>query len=61
MVLSSLAHEFGHGIRLGDTVKGHQRPVVTRQVGAEVWRAVYEVRPGKRNRSLALISLLIKK
>ena len=40
--------------------KGMARFTVTKKVGAETFRAVFEVRPGKRNRAIALISLVIK-
>lgn len=40
--------------------RGLDRIVASKQIGAETYRAVFEVRPGKRNRSLALISLVVK-
>ncbi len=50
------------GIRLSDkpSVHGLQMIVVWKQIGEEVFRAVFEVRPGKKNRALALWSLVIK-
>lgn len=47
-------------IALGDTVSGHQRLVVKSTIAGEVMRWVFEIRQGKRNRSLALVSLVIK-
>lgn len=40
---------------------GLQTIVAWKRIGEERFRAVFEVRPGKNNRSLALISLVIKK
>lgn len=40
--------------------EGRRRFVVFKNIGVEVFRAVFEDRPGKRNRSVALVSLLIK-
>ena len=40
--------------------EGQDRIVVTWEVGAETLRAVWEVRPGHKNRALALISLVVK-
>lgn len=34
--------------------------VATKQIGSEVFRCVYQVRPGKKNRALSLLSLVIK-
>ena len=31
-----------------------------REIGGEMFRAVFEVRAGKRNRALTLVSLVIK-
>ncbi len=42
------------------TMHGLESLVAWLQIGAEVFRAVFEVRPGKRNRALALLSLVIK-
>lgn len=48
-------------IALGKTSGiGRERLVVTKQIGNEVFRAVFEVLPGKRNRSVALVALTIK-
>lgn len=44
-------------ISLGTTA---DRFVVWKRIGDEVFRAVFEDRPGKKNRSVALISLVIK-
>jgi len=43
-----------------ETGKDLQGVVAVKRFGAEVYRAVFEVRPGKRNRSLALKTLVIK-
>ena len=40
--------------------KGLARFVVTKKIGDETFRAVFEVRPGKKNRAVALVSLSIK-
>lgn len=56
----SVLAEYG-GIRLGDsTVHGLQTIVVWKQIETDVFRCVFEVRPGKKNRALALWSLVIK-
>lgn len=48
-------------IKLGDkSYQGSDRVVVMKTIGRETYRCVFEVRPGKRNRSLSLISLVIK-
>ena len=48
-------------IEMGKTSgSGRDRLIVTKQIGNEVFRAVFEVLPGKRNRSLALVALAIK-
>jgi hypothetical protein len=39
---------------------GHQTLVATKRIGLETFKAVFEVLPGKRNRALALLSLVIK-
>ena len=49
------------GIRLGAlSVHGLQTIVVWKQIGEEMYRCVFEVRPGKKNRALALWSMVIK-
>lgn len=40
---------------------GNAMIIAWKQVGEEVFRCVFEVRPGKKNRSLALWSLVIKR
>ena len=49
-------------IQLSDKLSMHGQSmlVVWKQIGNEVFRCVFEVRPGKRNRALALWSLVIK-
>lgn len=42
-------------------MNGMQRLVVTKQVGKELMRWVFEVRAGKKNRALSLLSLVIKR
>lgn len=42
------------------TAKEMPAIVVTKEIDGELYRAVFEVRPGKRNRALALVSLVIK-
>ncbi len=39
---------------------GDPRVVVTKAIGAEEFRAVFELRPGKKNRALALLSFVVK-
>ena len=46
--------------RTGEVVGGLQRIVVTKIHGNEVFRWVFEIRPGKRNRSIVPITLAIK-
>lgn len=54
------------GLRFGSKRPGHPGPegqsrmVVTWESGAEMLRAVWEVRPGHKNRALALISFVVK-
>lgn len=47
-------------MRAGETVDGFERLVTDKKVGAETFHAVWEVRPGKKNRALALVTFLIK-
>lgn len=52
----------GSSHRPGDVSdKGLATVVATAAIGDEVFRGVFEVRPGKHNRALALISLVIKR
>lgn len=49
-------------IRLGEPADGHLRLVVSKRMeNGERFRATFEVRPGKRNRNLALVTLVIKR
>ncbi|MFI3186581.1 MAG: phage minor head protein [Methylococcaceae bacterium] len=43
-----------------DSATGLKRVVATKKIGADTFRAVFEVRPGAKNRSLVLVSLVIK-
>lgn len=49
-------------LRLGNVtgLHGLETIVATKRIGEEVFRCVFEVRPGKRNRALSLVSLVIK-
>jgi len=47
-------------IQEGIVVGGHQRLVIVKKIGAEVYRWIFELRQGKHNRSLALVTLAIK-
>lgn len=48
-------------IRAGDTSRhGNATVIATKQIGDETFRAVFAVLPGKKNRALALQSLVIK-
>jgi Phage Mu protein F like protein len=47
-------------VRTGEIVSGLQRIVVTKTHDNEVFRWVFEIRPGKRNRSIVPITLAIK-
>jgi hypothetical protein len=48
-------------LRAGEvSARGLSRIVVVTKIGAEIFRCVFEVRTGKRNMALALISLVIK-
>lgn len=49
-------------LQLSDELSMHGQPmiVVWKTIGNEVFRCVFEVRPGKKNRALALWSLVIK-
>jgi hypothetical protein len=47
--------------RAGDLSRnGNATVVASKKIGMETYRAVFEVLPGKRNRALALLSLIIK-
>lgn len=48
-------------VRTGELVDGKQRLLFIKRIGEETFEAVFEIRPGKRNRALALISLWIKR
>lgn len=49
-------------IRRGETTHGHTRLVASKQMDSgERFKATFEVRPGKRNRSLALVTLVVKR
>lgn len=43
-----------------DATTGLKRVVVTKQIGNETFRCVFEIRPGSKNRALVLVSLVIK-
>jgi hypothetical protein len=48
-------------LRAGNPSKHGNRTVVAgKSIGGELFRAVFEVLPGKKNRALALSSLVIK-
>lgn len=48
-------------IRAGNLSRnGNATVVASKKIGLEIYRAVFEVLPGKRNRALALLSLVIK-
>ncbi len=47
-------------LRAGEINKGLNTVVATKVIGDEVFRAVFQVRPGKKNRALSLLSLAIK-
>lgn len=47
-------------VRTGKIVNGMRRILFIKNVEQEIMRWVFEVRPGKKNRSLTLVSLLIK-
>lgn len=59
-LIASLLSDYDK-IRIGeDSRLGLRRIVVSKTIGGEVFRAVFEDRPGKRNRSVVLVSLVIK-
>ena len=47
-------------LRAGETVNGKSRILVDKQFEGDTLHAVFEVRPGKKNRSLALVTLVVK-
>ncbi|MEW6562750.1 MAG: phage minor head protein [Pseudomonadota bacterium] len=47
-------------VRMGDTVNGMQRLILSKKIEQEMFRWVFEIRPGKKNRTLMLISAVIK-
>lgn len=55
-----LADYDGISLSQKPSVHGLQMIVAWKRIGEEVFRAVFEVRPGKKNRALALWSLVIK-
>lgn len=58
--LSSVLNE-ADTIRAGDVSRnGNSTVVAFKKVGSEMYRAVFELLTGKRNRSLALLSLIVK-
>ncbi|WP_413879003.1 hypothetical protein [Candidatus Aalborgicola defluviihabitans] len=67
---SPVAADFDHvvdilngadAVRSGELSRnGNQTVVATKNIGEEIFRAVFEVLSGKKNRSLSLISLVIK-
>jgi hypothetical protein len=49
-------------LRAGDrSATGLTTVVAVKKIGEEVYRCVFDVRPGKKNRALALLSLVIKR
>jgi hypothetical protein len=49
-------------IHAGEPTDGHARLVASRRMNnGERFKATFEVRPGKRNRSLALVTLVVKR
>uniref|UniRef100_UPI002598F080 phage minor head protein n=1 Tax=uncultured Deefgea sp. TaxID=1304914 RepID=UPI002598F080 len=47
-------------LRAGEPNKALDTIVVSKQIGEEVFRCVFQVRSGKKNRALSLLSLVIK-
>lgn len=47
-------------LQKGNTERGMERVVAEKMIGSELLHAVFEVRPGKKNRALALVTLIIK-
>ena len=47
-------------VKTGEVVNGLQRIVLTKTHGNEIFRWVFEIRPGKRNRNIVPITLAIK-
>lgn len=47
-------------LTLGEAAGARKRIVVRKQFGDETMRAVFEIRPGKKNRSVSLVTFLIK-
>ncbi len=43
-----------------DSLKGASRIVAIKQIGDVVYRCVFEIRSGKRNRALTLVSMVVK-
>ena len=59
-LISSLLATYDDIQNGADSPRGLRRFLVTKKIGRESFRAVFEDRPGKRNRSVALVSLVIK-
>lgn len=47
-------------LKTGSVEDGRERVVASKAIAKETFKAVFEVRPGKKNRSLALVTLAIK-
>jgi hypothetical protein len=47
-------------VKTGEMVNGLQRIVLTKAHGSELFRWVFEIRPGKRNRNIVPVTLSIK-
>lgn len=49
-------------LRAGDlSATGLRTVIAVKKIGGEVFRCVFDVRPGKKNRALALLSLIVKR
>lgn len=47
-------------LQKGNTERGMERVIAKKTIGSELFHAVFEVRPGKKNKALALVTLIIK-
>lgn len=47
-------------LRSGTPENGHERVIASKVIAGETFRAVFEVRPGKKNRALALVTMAVK-
>ncbi len=58
-LISTLVNE-ADLVSIGKTERGMERLEVRKLIDGELFKAIFEVRPGKRNKALSLVTLVIK-